>query len=133
MAIRESWGRWLLAQRRIDEAQTQFDAIVAHAQGRALAHVALAHGGRARVALARGRPEEALRHSGRALSVWKAVAGFHDVRMQPYLQRVHADALAANGRHSEAQQLENAAAEASAHYDAPGAATAQRRTLAATR
>ncbi len=130
MAIRESWGRWLLAQGRTDEAQAQFDAIVAHAQGRALAHVALAHGGRARVALARGRPGEALRHSARALSLWKSVAGFHDVRMQPYLQRIHADALAANGRREEAQRLENAAAEASTRYDAPGAATAQRRTLA---
>lgn len=133
MAIRESWGRWLLAQGRVDEAQAQFVVVVAHAQGRALSHVALAHGGLARVALARGRPVDALGHSARALSTWEAVAGFHDVRMHPYLQRIHADALVANGRLDEAQRLENAAAEASARYDAPGTPTARRRTLSGKR
>ncbi|MFZ5637411.1 MAG: protein kinase domain-containing protein [Pseudomonadota bacterium] len=133
MAIRESWGRWLLAQGRVGEAQTQFDTVVAHAQGRTLSHVALAHGGLARVALMRGRPVDALRHSARALSTWEAVAGFHDVRMHPYLQRIHADALAANGRRDEAQRLEDAAAEASARYDAPGTPTTRRRPLTGKR
>lgn len=133
MAIRESWGRWLLAQGRTDDAQAQFDVIVAHAQGRALAHIALAHGGLARVALARGQTAEALRRSEQALAVWRAMAGFHDVRMRPYLQRIRADALAADGRIAEAQALEHAAATASADYDAPGAATTRRRDFGGKR
>ncbi|HEY6123814.1 MAG TPA: serine/threonine-protein kinase, partial [Steroidobacteraceae bacterium] len=45
MAIRESWGRWLLVDGKPDEAAMQFEAIIAAAGDRALAHVAMAHAG----------------------------------------------------------------------------------------
>ncbi len=133
MAIRESWGRWLLERGRLDEARAQFDTVVAHADGRSFAHVALAHGGLARIALAEARTADALRESGAAITGWKDVTGFRDVRMGPYLQRIHADALAANGQFAAAQAEEDAAAAASVRYDAPGVATTQRRRMAAQR
>lgn len=131
MAIRESWGRWLLQDGRAADARQQFANIVASAAQRPLAHVALAHGGLARAALAQRDVSAALQHSERALAVWSEVSGFRDVRMQPYLQRVRADALAAAGRVPAAQALENAAAEASARYDHPSSATVVRRDMAA--
>jgi tetratricopeptide (TPR) repeat protein len=131
MAIRESWGRWLLERGRLDEARAQFDTIVAHADGRTLAHIALAHGGLARIALAEARTADALRESGAAMAGWRAVTGFRDVRMGPYLQRIHADALAANGQVAAAQKEEDAAVAASVRYDAPGTPTTQRRRMTA--
>jgi eukaryotic-like serine/threonine-protein kinase len=129
MAIRESWGCWLLDNDRIDEARSQFKTIVEHADGRTLAHIALAHGGLARVALARDDRAAALKESAAALDIWKRVTGFRDVRMEPYLQRIRADALAADGRLVNAQALEDAAATASARYDHRESPTVVRRNM----
>ncbi|MCX7032394.1 MAG: hypothetical protein NT046_00250, partial [Arenimonas sp.] len=131
MAIRESWGRWLLRDGRADEARLQFRNVVDSAGDRPLAHVALAHAGLARAALADGDAPAALAHSGRALEVWDYVTGFRDVRMQPWLQRVRADALAAGGDVAAAQAMENVAAAASARYDHPGSDTVVVRDMAA--
>lgn len=131
MAIRESWGRWLLDNGRLDEAQTQFSTIVDHADGRTLAHVALAHGGLARVALARHDRAVTWRESAAAMETWNNVAGFRDVRMGPYLQRIRADVLAAGGEVAAAQTLEDEATAASARYDHPDSPTVVRRRMAA--
>lgn len=133
MAIRESWGRWLLDNGKLDEAQTQFGTIVDHTDGRTLAHIALAHGGLARVAMARDDHPAALRESAVALDVWNRVTGFRDVRMAPYLQRIRADALAADGKVAAAQALEDAAAAASARYDHRDSPTIVRRDMNALR
>lgn len=133
MAIRESWGRWLLDNGKLDEAQTQFGTIVEHADGRTLAHIALAHGGLVRVALARHDRSVAWRESAAALDTWNQVAGFRDVRMGPYLQRIRADVLAAGGEVAAAQALEDEAAAASARYDHPDSPTVVRRRMAALR
>lgn len=129
MAIRESWGRWLLDRGRLDEAQAQFDTILAHAEDRPLAHVALAQGGLARVALARGDMSTAQRHSAAALDTWTRVTGFRDIRMGVVLQRVRADVLAATGDLAGAQRLEEAAAEASRRFDHPDSPRTQARRL----
>lgn len=133
MAIRESWGRWLLDNDRLDEAQTQFATIADHADGRTLAHIALARGGLARVALARRDHAVAWRESAEAMETWNNVAGFRDVRMGPYLQRIRADVLAAGGEVAAAQALEDEAASASARYDHPDSPTVVRRRMAALR
>ncbi len=132
MAIRESWGRWLLQNNRFDEAQQQFENIVKNSNQRKLAHIALAHAGLARVALAQGKKDTAMRESASALEMWNDISGFRDVRMQPYLQRVRADVLAANDELVVAQQLEDAAANASARYDHPDSQTRIRRIMAET-
>ena len=131
MAIRESWGRLLLDEGSTAAAQAQFGAVVKAAGGRKLAHIALAHGGLARAALAVGDREAAARESAAALAIWGEVTGFRDVRMGPYLQRIRADVLAASGDLAGAQALEDAAAEASARYDAPESATRNRRVMRA--
>lgn len=131
MAIRTSWGRWLLDNDRLDEAQTQFETVVEHADGRTLAHIALAHGGLARVALARRDRAVAWRESAAAMETWNSVAGFRDVRMGPYLQRIRADVLAAGGEVAAAQALEDEAAAASARYDHPDSPTVVRKRMAA--
>ncbi len=133
MAIRESWGRWLLDNDRMDEAKAQFETVVDHADGRSLAHIALAHGGLARVALDRRDRAVAWRESGAALDAWNNVAGFRDVRMGVYLQRIRADVLAIGGETAAAQALEDEAAAASARYDHPDSASVVRRHMAAMR
>ena len=72
----------------------------------------------------------ALGESSTALTMWNDISGFRDVRMQPYLQRVRADVLAANDKPVLAQQLEDAAATASARYDHPDSDTRIRRIMA---
>ena len=130
MAIRESVGRWLLQDGQPVAARAEFETILAHADDRPLAHVALAHGGLARAALQQGDVPAALIHSDAALAVWGEVAGFRDVRMQPYLQRVRADALAASGDLPAAQALEDDAAAASRRYDHADSDTVRRRDMA---
>jgi len=123
MAIRERYGRWLFDAGRLDEAAAQFDAVIAAAGERRLSHVALVQGDLARLALARGDLALARQASAQALSTWAEVTGFRDVRMQPWLQRIRADVLAASGEPAAAQSLEDAAAAASARYDAPTSET----------
>lgn len=129
MAIRESWGRLLLDEGSFGAAKTQFEAIVKAAEGRKFSHVALAHGGLARAALAEDKLAEAEQQSAAALAVWDAVTGFRDVRMGPCLQRIRAEVLLARGELAAAQALEDEAAAASARYDDPQSVTVQRRVL----
>jgi len=129
MAAQESWGRLLLDDGDAAAAKAAFAAVLSAAEGRQLAHIALAHGGLARVALATADVAEADRQSAEALAVWAAVTGFRDVRMGPYLQRIRADVLAAQGDLARAQSLEDEAAAASLRYDDPQSPTVQRRVL----
>ncbi len=129
MVIRECWGRFLLGDQQPDAAREQFAAIIKAADGRKLSHIALAHAGLARAALAARDLPTALAESDAALAMWPQITGFRDVRMQPYLQRVRADVLAASGDVKGAQVLEDAAAAASARYDDPQSSTVQRRVM----
>ena len=131
VAIRERWGRFLLARGELDAAGEQFKAAIAEAQNPHWAHVALAQGGLAALALRRGDLPEAQARSAEALATWAKLDGFRDVRMQPYLQRIRADVLAAAGDIAGAQALEDAAAAMSARYDAPEGATVKRRVMRA--
>jgi hypothetical protein len=123
-ATRERWGRFLLAQGDIAGAQVQFSAVVARAGNPLWSHTALAHAGLARVALAAGRTDEATAHANRAWDHWGRKQGFFDIRMEPYLQRVRAAVLAAQGQAAAAQALRDEALAASRRYDAPEAPSA---------
>ena len=98
LAVRERWGRFLLDRGDAAGAAQQFDEIVRQAHERRLSHIALAHGDLARVALTRKDIDSALTESAMALDLWDHRQGFYDVRMGPYLQRIRADVLAANGQ-----------------------------------
>ena len=129
MAARESYGRWLLADGQPEAAGQQFAAVIEHAENRRFSHIALAHAGLARVALASAQNEVAERESLAALALWQQVEGFRDVRMGPQLIRVRADVLAARGQRDAAQTLEDQAAALSAVYDGDNAPSAQRRRM----
>lgn len=133
LAARERWGRFLLEQGEVSDAQAEFAEIVRQAHERRLSHVALAHGDLARVALRRNDVATALAESAMALALWERREGFYDVRMGPYLQRIRADALVAAGRREEAQRLEDEAFAASERFDAPESATRRHRDLALAR
>ncbi|MET0293112.1 MAG: tetratricopeptide repeat protein, partial [Steroidobacteraceae bacterium] len=130
LAARDAMGLLLLAEGRPLEAREQFSAVVAAERTGTLVQATLAHGGLAQVALALRDPDTALSESAQALASWSRVEGFRDVRTEPRLQRIRADALAARGDRREAQRLEDAAAAASAKYDDPRAPTVQRRSFA---
>jgi serine/threonine-protein kinase len=123
LASRERWGRFLLARGELSEAAAQFDEVVARDGGRRLAHTALARAGRARVELARGRLDAALRESEIAVDVIDHVQGFRDVRMQPYVWFTRAEVLRRAGDFPAARALASRALELSRRYDAPGAAS----------
>ena len=129
MAARESYGRLLIEDGEFGAAKEQFAVIVGAAEGRKLAHIALAHGGLARTALAQGDHAAALRESETALAIWNEVTGARDARMGPYLQRIRADALMATGDFDAAQKFEDEAATASLRYDDPSSPTTHRRDL----
>jgi tetratricopeptide (TPR) repeat protein len=128
-AIRERYGRFLLDQGEFDSAEQQFRAVLDLARDRHWSHIALVHGDMARLALARKDLATAMSESSRALELWDSKEGFYDIRMQSLLQRVRADALAANGHADEAQQLEDQAWHASEKYDAPESPTRVHRQL----
>jgi eukaryotic-like serine/threonine-protein kinase len=129
LALRESYGNLLFEMRDIDGANAQFSEIVARANDRKLSHIALGHGGLARVAAARGQIDVALAESAKALDIWTNKTGFSTGRMEPRLQRMRADALAAAGRVEEAQKFEDEAWRASQKFDGPANATTQRRVM----
>jgi eukaryotic-like serine/threonine-protein kinase len=109
MGIRETYATVLLETGDVSGAAIQFAEVVKQAQGRKLSHVALGHGGLARVAAARKQPAVALRESATALDIWAQKTGFSNGRMEPRLQRMRADALAANAQWDEAQKMEDIA------------------------
>ncbi|TAG50329.1 MAG: serine/threonine protein kinase [Betaproteobacteria bacterium] len=129
LALRESYGNLLFETGDIDGAAKEFSEIVARANGRKLSHIALGHGGLARVAAARRDVAVALAESEAALSIWANKTGFSNGRMEPRLQRMRADALAAAGRFEEAQKYEDDAWRASQRFDGPRNPTTQRRVM----
>jgi serine/threonine-protein kinase len=129
LAARERWGRFLLDQGEIDAATGQFEEVLRQANQRRLSHIALAHGDMARVALLRQDHVRALAQSTIALDLWEHRQGFYDVRMEPYLQRIRADVLAASGQREIAQHLEDRAWTSSQRFDATESPTRRRRIL----
>ncbi len=127
LAMRERWGRFMLDQGDPAGAAQQFDEVVLQAHERKLSHIALAHGDLARVALVHKNVDVALAESTVALDLWEHRAGFYDVRMGPYLQRIRADALFEAGKIDDAQRLEDAAWAASEKFDAPESPTRRHR------
>ena len=123
LASRERWGRYLLSQGDLAGAETQFSEVISQAHGRKLSHIALAQGGTARVALARGDVPAALAASKTALDLFDNVTGFRDVRMGPYLWLIHSDVLLRSGDRIGARTWATKALEARQRFDDPSAAS----------
>jgi serine/threonine-protein kinase len=123
LASRERWGRFLLSQGDTAEAETQFREVIRQAGGRSLSHIALAHGGIARVALARADLATALSASRAALDLYENVTGFRDVRMGPYLWLIHSEVLRQSGDAQGARAWATQALDARRRFDHPSAAS----------
>jgi serine/threonine-protein kinase len=123
LAIRERWARFLLEHGEPAKARVEFQNALNLAGDPHWSHVALAQAGLARAALALHDQPAALNHSAQALTTWQGVNGFRDQRMQAYLWRVRAAALAQTGQRAEAQALRQQALAQARRTDAPHSPT----------
>jgi serine/threonine-protein kinase len=121
LATRERLGRFLLEQGDLDGAEKQFNEVIAQAHGRNLSPIVLAHGGSARLALARNDIATAMTESNAAVDMFEHVNGFRNVRYGPYLWLVRAEALRRSGDNKGAREWAQRALDASRHYDDPAA------------
>jgi serine/threonine-protein kinase len=119
LAVRERWGRFLLDQGDVAGAEAQFREVLDQAHNRKFAHEALALGGMARIALAKGEETAAREAAQKAVDLFDHVEGFRDVRMGPYLWQVYAQALLVAGEPGEARKWAQRALDADLRYDAP--------------
>ena len=123
LSTRERWGRFLLGQGDLAGAEEQFNEVIAQAHGRKLTPIALAHGGLARLALARGDLATAGAESATAVDMFEHVDGFRNVRTGPYLWLVRAEALRRSGERASARNWAQRALDSSHRYDDPSAAS----------
>ncbi len=121
LGTRERWGRFLLTHGDPDGAEQQFNEVIAQAHGRKLTPVVLAHGGLARLALARGDVATASTESAAAADMFEHVDGFRNVRTGPYLWLIRAEALHRSGDNAGAREWAQHALTASRGYDDPSA------------
>jgi tetratricopeptide (TPR) repeat protein/predicted Ser/Thr protein kinase len=134
LAVRERWGRFLLEHGELAGAEEQFREVLDQGHNRKFAHEALALGGMARIALAKGDAAAARETAQKAVDLFDHVEGFRDVRMGPYLWQVNAQALLAAGDPNEARKWAQKTLDADLRYDAPDSPdiTKARETLLAT-
>ncbi|MBA4286575.1 MAG: hypothetical protein C0434_13700 [Xanthomonadaceae bacterium] len=126
LAAIEIWARERIDRGEIDSAAAAIAAAIAEPSPACEAR-ALLQGASARIALLRGDARRAASDSAAALAMIEQVRKQADVRSVVRLQRLRADVLAAAGDRAGAQVLEDAAATASARFDAPGSDTLRRR------
>ena len=119
LAVRERLGRFLLSEGDAEGAEAQFREVVHRTNGRRLSHIALAHGGLARLALAQADLAAAHASSSAAIEMYENVTGFRDVRMGPYLWLIHSEVLQRSGDGEGAYAWTRRALEARRRYDHP--------------
>ena len=123
LSTRERWGRFLLTHGDLAGAEQQFNEVIAQAHGRRLTPIVLAHGGLARLALARGDSPAAVAASATAIDMFEHVDGFRNVRTGPYLWLIRSEALRQSGDSKGAREWAQRALDASRRYDDPSAAS----------
>jgi serine/threonine protein kinase len=124
LAMRERWGRFLLAHSRPGEAdfaaaESNFRGVLAAAGGLPRIEAALAQADLARIALAHGDAHGASQFSAAALASLDRAQGLYDVRMRSYIWQVRGAALRASGDLDGARQWGRAALDAERQYDDP--------------
>jgi eukaryotic-like serine/threonine-protein kinase len=121
LGTRERWGRFLLGQGDLAGAEEQFNEVMAQAHARKLTPIALAQGGLASLAIARGDVPAAVAASVKAVDLFEHVDGFRNVRAGPYLWLVRSEALRRSGDAQAARKWAQRALDASRRYDDPSA------------
>ncbi len=122
LSVRERWGRFLLDQGETGEAERQFHEVIAQDHERNLSAAALAHSGLAHLAWLRGDASSAVHASTESLRVLGNVSGERDARTEPYLWRLHAQALARAGEVNAARDYAQRSLDAFRRYDDPASA-----------
>jgi tetratricopeptide (TPR) repeat protein len=124
LAMRERWGRFLLAHSRPGDAdfaaaESDFRDVLVAADGQPRIEAALAQADLALIALARGDARGASQFSAAALASLDRVKSLYDVRMRPYIWLVRSTALRAIGDLDGARQWARQALDADRQYDDP--------------
>ncbi|HEX7917091.1 serine/threonine-protein kinase [Rudaea sp.] len=119
LGARERWGRFLLAHGELEEAERQFRETIARDHDRNLEAAALTYGDLAQLTLLRGDANAAAQASAEALNAFGKVSGKRNVRTEPYLWRIRAQALARTGDLTAAHDYAQRALDAFRRYDDP--------------
>jgi eukaryotic-like serine/threonine-protein kinase len=126
MTAHERWGRFLLSQKDIEGALTEFDATLHLSKGHSRAAAILAQAGLAGIAISRGDGTAALQASSRAMDQLDHIEGAYDIRIEPDVWGIHAQALAMTGHVAESRALAKRTRDAALRYYAPGSAAVVR-------
>jgi serine/threonine-protein kinase len=118
--VREDWGRYLLEHGDRAGAEAQFREVVARAGNRAIDSLPSAWAGLARLALLKRDPSDALASAQHAAETLGRVTGVIDARVSPYVWRVYAEALLAEGDLGSAHKWAVQAFDADGRYNDPG-------------
>jgi serine/threonine-protein kinase len=119
LEARERWARFLLDHGETAAAAAEYRAILQQSSGAAMAPVALAAAGLARVALAAGAQADAEAQSAQAVRLLDAATLEYDVRARVDVWLVRADCLLAGGQRAAALEWAKKAVAAAEQYDAP--------------
>lgn len=118
----ERWGRFLLAQRNANQAESEFTEALRHSAGHVSEAAVYAQAGLAAVAILQGDARLASEASGKAMNQLDQIEGFYDIRIQPYVWGIRARSLQQTGDNEAAHVLAMRAWEAALLYYAPGSA-----------
>ncbi|HTZ71095.1 MAG TPA: serine/threonine-protein kinase [Acetobacteraceae bacterium] len=118
-AARARWARFLETQGDLNGAATEFQATLELPRDAPTAQAAMAAAGLARIAVARGAPQQADAFSTRALQLLDGATLEYDVRYRVDIWLARAATLLALDRRAEAKTWAAKAAGAAAQYDAP--------------
>ncbi|MGO8856481.1 MAG: protein kinase domain-containing protein [Steroidobacteraceae bacterium] len=120
----ERWGRFLLSQRNMNEAEAAFNEALRLAAGHPSEFAVYAEAGLAAIAISRGDASIAAQSSSRAMQEIDHLEGFYDIRIMPYVWGIRAQYLLLAGDDHAAIPLARRAREAALRYFSPGSAPA---------
>jgi serine/threonine protein kinase len=118
----ERWGRFLLTQKDLTEASAALNEALRLSAGQTSESAVNAQTGLAAIENLRGDAHAALNASSRALERLDHIEGYYDIRIQPYVWSVRAQALLVAGDDQTALALAQRARDATLLYYAPGSA-----------
>jgi serine/threonine-protein kinase len=118
----ERWGRFLLAQNDPNGAASALDEALQISEGHATEAAVLSQAGMAAIAVSSGDARSALSASQRAMDQLGHLEGYFDIRIEPYVWGIRAQALLLAGDLEAARALAGKARDAASAYYAPDAA-----------
>jgi hypothetical protein len=121
-SAQERWGRFLLTQKDITEASSTLNEALRLSAGQRSESAVDAQAALAAIANIRGDAHAALEASSRVLEDLDHIEGYYDIRIQPYIWSVRAQALLLAGDNQTARAFAQRARDAALLYYAPDSA-----------